>query len=221
MSIDVSAINRAQFGDIVSWLVAGCKLYLNNFGILFISAALAGVLGVFSLGVLAGPLFAGLYGIILAILDNKETPKVSDIFGKMDRFADTFLFVFGTIIVMYFTGLILGIIPLIGGLLRMAVELAAVAITAFGLLLIIDQQCKASEAIAKGLEIFKANPLLMIGLVFAASLASSIGALAFGIGVLLTLPIFPATMAYVYRTVLTGSDVTVETGDVDRKVVGY
>ena len=54
-----------KFGE---WIEAGFSLYKENFVVLVLANLIAAILSAVTLGILAGPMFAGLIIIILAII---------------------------------------------------------------------------------------------------------------------------------------------------------
>jgi len=67
-----------KFGE---WIEAGFSLYRDNFVVLVLASLIAIILSAVTMGILSGPMFAGLVLIILSCLDKKE-PKaeIGDIF---------------------------------------------------------------------------------------------------------------------------------------------
>ena len=51
-----------------------------------IGALVVGVLSILTLGILAGPLAAGLYGMVVKRVRDGQQPEVGDVFGQMSRF---------------------------------------------------------------------------------------------------------------------------------------
>jgi len=77
-----------------AWVARGINLYKNNFVLLVATHFVAVMLSVVSLGVLAGPMFAGLYMICLRLVDATDPPpEVGDLFHGFQYFLQPFLFV--------------------------------------------------------------------------------------------------------------------------------
>ena len=72
--------------DIGLTLKQAARLFVKDLAPLLIAALIAGALSVLSLGILAGPLFAGLYGMVIGRVRDGRQPEVSDIFSGLDRF---------------------------------------------------------------------------------------------------------------------------------------
>jgi uncharacterized membrane protein len=188
-----------KFGD---WIKEGFNLYKNNLGVLILSSLIAFLLSGVTLGILAGPMFAGLIGIILRLQDGEQPPpKVGDVFQGFQHFLPSFLFgiVWGAILVV--ASLILAFIPCVGQLLIICLSLAAGAFLMFGLYLIVDQQMDFWPASMASIEKVKPTFFPYLGLALVAGVIGEIGALACGIGACVTMPIYFAIIAVAYRDV--------------------
>jgi len=64
----------------------GWRLFVKDIGPLIVGALIACLLSVVTLGILAGPLTAGLYGMVVKRVRDGQQPKVGDVFGQMHRF---------------------------------------------------------------------------------------------------------------------------------------
>jgi hypothetical protein len=71
--------------DIGLALKQGARLFFKDLGALIIAALIAGVLSIVTLGILAGPMFAGLYGMVIGRVRDGRQPKVDDVFAGFDR----------------------------------------------------------------------------------------------------------------------------------------
>jgi len=72
--------------DIGLALKQAARLFIKDLAPLLIAALIAGVLSVLTLGILAGPLFAGLYGMVIGRVRDGRQPEVGDVFSGLDRF---------------------------------------------------------------------------------------------------------------------------------------
>jgi hypothetical protein len=61
-------------------------LFVKDIAPLLIGALIAGVLSVLTVGILVGPLFAGLYGMVIGRVRDGRQPHVGDVFAGFDRF---------------------------------------------------------------------------------------------------------------------------------------
>jgi len=62
------------------------RLFVKDLAPILIAALIAGALSVLTLGILAGPLFAGLYGMVIGRVRDGRQPEVGDVFSGLDRF---------------------------------------------------------------------------------------------------------------------------------------
>jgi hypothetical protein len=190
---------QVNFGN---WIEKGFILYKDNFGTLVLASILVLVLSVVTVGILAGPMIAGLSIVILDLLNKKEPkPEAGKVFKGFDYFLNSFLFtvVWGLAIIV--GSLILGIIPLIGQLASIFFAYAAQAYLMFGFFLIVDGQMDFQAASKESINTVKTNFWPFFGLSAVAGIIGSIGAVACGIGIVFTIPIQGCILAVAYREV--------------------
>ena len=96
---------------------------------------------------------------------------------------------------------ILGVIPVIGQLASVAFVYAAQAFLMFGMFFIVDREMEWLPASKESINIVKVNFWPFFGISAVAGIIGSIGALAFGIGVVFTIPIQGCILAVAYREV--------------------
>ena len=188
-----------KFGE---WIEEGFNLYKNNFGTLVLASVIALVLTTVTIGILAGPLLAGLVIVTLQLLRKEEPkPDAGKVFRGFDYFLNSFLFmvIWGTAIVV--GSIILGIFPCIGQLLSLVFAYAAQAFLMFGIFLIVDKQMNFWPASMECIQTVKTNFWPFFGLSTVASIIGSIGAIAIVIGIVLTIPIQACILAVAYRDV--------------------
>ena len=184
------------------WIEAGFNLYKNNFTTLVLAALIALALSTVSIGILTGPMIAGLIIITLQLLrKEKPKPEVGLVFRGFSYFLNTFLFTFIWGIAILIGSLLLGWFPIIGQLLSLFFVYAAQAFLMFGLYLIVDKQIDFWPASQISIQTVKTNFWPFFGLAAIASIIGSIGALAFGIGVVLTIPIQLCILAVAYQEI--------------------
>jgi len=79
-----------KFGE---WIQQGWELYKANIGIWIVASLLVIVISVATLGILSGPMMAGLAWMALVLVDRKEPkPQMGDVFKGFDYFLQSFLF---------------------------------------------------------------------------------------------------------------------------------
>ncbi len=188
-----------QFGK---WIEDGFRLYKSNFTTLILAALVLIILSGLTLLVLLPPLTAGFILLTLRMLDGESPPPgFGDIFNGFSCFFNALLFmlIWGGIIM---AGVVLvGWIPVLGQLASLFFSYAVQTLLVFGMFLIADRQMGFWEASTTSMDIVKANFWPFLGLTIVASVIGGIGAIAFGIGVFLTLPINFCILAVAYRAV--------------------
>jgi len=188
-----------KFGE---WMENGFNLYKNNFVILVLASLVAGVLSVVTMFILAGPMFAGFLLITIALFDKQEPkPEVGDLFKGFDFFLNSFLFVFVWGIALVIVSFLLGLVPCIGQLAALFVIYAAQAFLMFGLFLIVDKNMEFWPASMESINKVKTNFWPFLALSIVSSIIGSIGAIACGIGVVVTAPIQACILTVAYRDI--------------------
>ena len=184
------------------WIEAGFNLYKNNFTTLVLAALIALVLSTVSIGILTGPMIAGLIIITLQLLrKTAPRPEAGAVFKGFGYFLNSFLFTIIWGIAILIGSLVVGWFPIIGQLLSLFLVYAAQAFLMFGLYLIVDRQMDFWPASQLSIQTVKANFWPFFGLAAIASIIGSIGALAFGIGVVLTIPIQICILTVAYHEI--------------------
>jgi hypothetical protein len=109
---DVAQVAGAPRLDIGLVFKQGWRLFVKDIGPLIVGALIAIALSVVTLGILAGPLCAGLYGMIAGRVRDGKPAAVGDVFSQMNRFWSFF----AAALVL---GLLIGLafLTIIGGLL--------------------------------------------------------------------------------------------------------
>lgn len=184
------------------WIEAGFNLYKEHFTTLVLAALIALVLCTVSIGILTGPMIAGLIIMTLQLL-RKEVPKpeAGRVFSGFSFFLDSFLFTVIWGIAIMLGSLVLGWFPIIGQLLSLFFIYVAQAFLMFGLYLIVDRQMGFWPASQESIQTVKANFWPFFGLAAIASIIGSVGALALGIGIILTFPIQICILAVAYQEI--------------------
>lgn len=198
---------QVKFGE---WIEKGFNLYKENFGVLVLASLIAFALTAVSVGVLAGPMMAGILLITLALFDKKEPkPEVGDVFKGFGYFLDSFLFILLWGVGVLVVSLILAIVPCIGQLASLFLIYAVQTFLVFGMFLIVDKQTDFWPASMESINKVKPSFWPFLGLCIVAGLIGSIGAIACGIGVVLTVPIQACILTVAYRDVFGKTDSTV------------
>ena len=188
--------------NIARWIEAGFNLYKNNFTTLVLAAVIALVLSTVTVGILTGPMIAGLIIITLRLLRKTDPePEIGAVFKGFNYFLNSFLFTVIWGIAILIGSLMVGWLPIIGQLLSLFIVYAAQAFLMFGLFLIVDQQMRFWPASQKSIDTVKTNFWPFLALATIASIIGSIGAIAFGIGIVLTVPIQICILAVAYQEI--------------------
>lgn len=184
------------------WLEEGFNLYKNNFATLVLASIIALVLSTVTIGLLTGPMIAGLIIITLQLLRKKEPkPDAGSVFRGFHYFLNAFLFMLIWGIAILLGSVVLSLFPIIGQLLSLFFAYSAQAFLMFGLFLIVDQQMNFWPASQKSIHTVKSNFWPFLGLSAIASIIGSIGAIAFGVGIVLTIPIQACILAVAYQEI--------------------
>jgi hypothetical protein len=190
---------QVKFGQ---WIEDGFILYKENFKTLVMASIFVVVISTITAGILAGPMLAGLAIVILEMRDRKTLePEAGSVFKGFDHFVQSFLFVAVWGIGIAVASMIAGAIPVIGSLAAFFLAYAAQALLMFGLFLIVDRQTAFWPASLQSIDTVKANfwPFFVLSLI--AGIIGGAGAIAFGIGVIFTIPIQGCILAVAYRDV--------------------
>ena len=197
-----------KFGD---WIQRGFDLYKANLGLFIPVGLLAAVLSIFSIGILAGPMMAGLIMIVLAVMDRQNpAPQIGDLFKGFSLFLPTFLYFLILVVVSIVVSFVLGLIPCIGGLLGMVLSYCIQALVMFALFNIVDRKMEVIPAIQASVETVKLNFWPFVGFGAVAGIIGGIGAIACGIGIGATLPLQICIIAVAYREIHGQPSITVE-----------
>lgn len=96
----------------------GWRLFVKDIGPLIIGTIVVAALSVLTLGILAGPLIAGLYGMVVGRVRDGRAAHVGDVFDRFDRFWSFF----GAFFVL---AILIGLasLTIVGGILLAAIWL--------------------------------------------------------------------------------------------------
>ena len=194
-----------KFGE---WIEKGFNLYKENFGVLVLVSLIAVIVSAITVGVLAGPMAAGVLLIVFQLHDRKEPkPEVGTLLKGFDFFLNSFLFFIVWGIAIFVVSLILGLVPCIGQVASLFVVFVAHALLMFGMFLIVDRNMEFWPASVESFNMVKRNFWPFLGFSIVSNLIGSIGAVACGIGIVFTLPIQVCILMVAYREIFDGNDV--------------
>jgi hypothetical protein len=174
----------------------GFNLYLKNFGVLFLACLITGIIAAVTFGILAGPLVGGAMVLCLKLLRG-EKGELNEIFAHFDQFVPTLL----AILMLWIAWLIvwvIGMIPFIGWIINIVVGPAIGLLYFLTIGFVVDQKMKPWEAFRRSIDCCATEPLLLWIYALLCGILAGIGAIIFGIGIILTLPfgIVGFTIAY-------------------------
>ena len=178
--------------DVGGWITEAWELYKANFALLCVSTLVAALLGGFTCGVLAGPLWAGVTLILLRVSRKSEpVPQIGDVFKGFDFFLQALLLV----VVIGVALMVAGFVPFVG---KVAVFLLY-PLVMFAMCLVVDKKMEFWPAIMASFEKAKGEYVSLLVLFLLASLISSAGAILCGVGVILTAPFSSIICVVAYR----------------------
>jgi hypothetical protein len=193
---------EVKFGE---WIENGFNLYKNNFGILVLASLIAVVLSAVTVGILAGPMFAGVLLITLGLFDKQEPkPEVGDVFKGFGYFLNSFLFIIVWGIALLIVSFLLALVPCVGQLAAIFVVYVAQTFLMFGLFLIVDENMDFWPASMESVNKVKTNFWPFLALSVVSSIIGSVGAILCGIGVVITAPIQACILTVAYREIFSG-----------------
>lgn len=182
--------------NILANLKKSLALYGENFVPVFFATLITAVLSGITFGLLAGPVLGGLFVFVNKIMEG-EKPELKEIFSRFDKFLPT-------LVVILITGLawfiisIIGAVPVIGMLFRLAAGSLLALVSFMAIAFVVDKNLGPVDALKRSLQSFLTEPLTVWIYSLAIFIISSIGTLFFIFPAVFTLPfgIIGATLAY-------------------------
>ncbi len=188
-----------RFGE---WIEKGFNLYKENFGILVLASLIAVLVSGVTVGILAGPMAAGMLLIVFRLYEGKApVPELGTLFKGFDYFLNSFLFFLVWGMAIFVASSVLGFVPCIGQLASLFVVFVAHALLMFGLFLIVDKKMAFWPASVESFNMVKRNFWPFLGFSIVCNLIGGIGAVACGIGIVFTLPIQVCILTVAYGEV--------------------
>ncbi len=186
--------------DIGKTLTAAYNLYKDNITTLLLATLLGSIIGIFTLGILAGPMLAGLAMITLALIDKAQPkPDIGDIFKGFNFFVPALIYFIVYLVALMVGNFILGLIPLLSLFLPTLYGMALSTFAMFTIFNVVDRKMDVVPAIQASVDIVKANFWIFLGLNIVAAVVGGLGALACGVGAIVTAPMYLTTVAIAYR----------------------
>lgn len=172
-------------------------LYFKNFGLLCLAGLIVGVIAAVTFGILAGPLVGGMLVLSLKLLRG-EKGELNEIFAHFNQFATTLAatLLFGVVWLIVW---VISVIPFIGWMINIIVGPALGMLYFLTIGFIVDQKMKPWEAFRRSIDCFATEPLFLWIYALICGILAGIGAIIFGIGIILTLPLGIVGFAIAYR----------------------
>ena len=178
--------------DVGGWISEAFELYKANFALLCVATLVAGLLSVFTCGVLAGAMWAGLTMIILRIARKEQpVPQIGDVFKGFDFFLQALLL----FLVIAVVCAAVSRVPMLG----FVAPTLLFPLVMFAMTLIVDKKMEFWPAIMASFEKAKTEYVPLLVLTLLASLISAAGLILCGIGVILTAPFGGIVAVVAYR----------------------
>jgi uncharacterized membrane protein len=182
------------------WLARAFEIYRSNLVLLIATHFVGVMLGVITLGVLMAPMLAGMFAICLRLVDGDDPkPQVGDLFLGFKHFVQPLLFLLVWVVLLSGAQALLMSLPVVGQVASLMLSFLSGALLLFGIPLIVDRGMEFWPASMTSIETVRAALWPFVALSAVASLLASIGALLFGFGIFLTLPIYTCVTAVAYR----------------------
>ncbi len=184
----------------------GFMLYKNNFVLLLLAGVIALVLSMFSFGILAGPLMAGTFMIVLRLIrEPYAKPMVGDIFKGFELFGQTFLFTLVWVVIMIVGLKIISILPVfLEQLVGFLFSIVVLVLSQFGIILIADKKMSFRDASMAGIKLAQDQFPYLFAFTIIWVLIGSLGSILYLVGVVLTQPLAFCMIAYAYLDLFNG-----------------
>jgi uncharacterized membrane protein len=187
-----------RFSD---WIQKGFELFTANALMLILSGLVAGAISAVTLGLLAGPMLAGLAVIVLNLMDNRlAKPTVNDVFKGFDYFKDSIpvtLFFYALGIVT----LLLQFVPFLGQMVSAVVTSVGASLAVLSVFHLVARNISPLASWRNWFEIFKVNWGPLLGFFILAAIIGGCGLILFGVGLVVTLPLYFCILGMAYTAI--------------------
>lgn len=191
------------------WFKQGFELYKGSAGVLILASLLAVIVSSITLGILSGPLIAGLMMMGLRIHDRSEpAPEIGDLFKGFEHFKEAFLLSLIAFVVMILSAIVFNLVPVIGTILFYAVVSMVALVVWFAMGRVVEAGTPFWPAAQEAIEKIKTDLWPFLAYAVLISLAGGVGILICGVGICLTMPLLVCSVATAYRD--TWSDISTE-----------
>lgn len=192
---------EVKFGE---WIQKGFDIWKANLGVLILANLIVAVLSGLTLGILAGPMAVGLILIVFRLVDGSQPkPAAGDVFQGFQKFLPSFLLML-TMAVAIGILMLFNFIPCVGTIIYIAGIYAVMTFLMFAMYLIADRNLDFMAAIKESAGLVKQNFWMFLVLMIVTGIISGLGAIACGIGVIVTAPLGVTILAVAYRELFSG-----------------
>ena len=186
-----------KFGE---WIGEAFDSYKDNIVPLVLASLIAAVLSVITMGVLAGPMLAGLVLIVLDISgDKKAKVDVTRVFDGFQFFLQFFFFMLAFAAILIVASAVLSAVVCVGAILLPAFSVGLCSLLMFAPFLMVDKQMPFWDASMASFNAVKSNFWPLLGYAVVALAIGASGTLVCGVGAFATAPIALCLIAVAYR----------------------
>jgi len=183
------------------WLQRGFELFINNAVLLLLCGLVAGAISTVTVGLLSGPMLAGLAWIILQLMNRQAgAPALNDLFRGFDYFKQTLpvtLFFYGTGI----AGVILLALPVAGQLLFTVFAGVAACLAVLSIFHLVDARVAPISSWRTWVSLFVMNWGPLLGFFILVALIQTLGIVTLFIGLVVTLPLSLCILGAAYEDI--------------------
>lgn len=185
----------------------GLEIYKENFLSLLVASLLAGLIGGLTCGICSAPLLCGVFAMILSALRGGPAPQIGDVFNGFQKFATAFVSALVLGFACYLVYGLFSVIPVIGWIALIPLGLlVAPMVMSWALLMVTDQDASIGDAILTPLKMLGDKHFWAFGVVvMVAALLGALGALACGIGAIVTIPFAYCVIVAAYEEACSGA----------------
>lgn len=188
-----------RFSD---WIQKGVSLFTGNAAVLLVCGVTAVLITGVTLGLLAGPMLAGMAIIVLNLQDERlSRPSINDLFKGFDYTIATIPVTLAFYGLMLFH-MVVHLIPLVGQVINSIVISVGLAIGVLSVFHLVARKVTPRESAPVWWSLFVANWGPLLGFFILTMLIGIAGFLAFVVGLAVTVPIYLSIMGVAYLAIL-------------------
>lgn len=183
------------------WLRRGFELFINHAVLLLMCGLVAGLISTVSLGLLTGPMLAGLAWIILQLMNRQlAVPALNDLFRGFQQFKETlpvtlFFYALGI------AGYILLALPVVGQLLYTVLVGVGGCLGVLSVFHLVSAKVEPMKSYRAWVSIFAMNWGPLLGFFILVSIIQALGIVALFFGLVVTIPLSLCILAAAYEDI--------------------